>query len=72
MTLGNPHWARYMWPKAQEAAASYAALAKKHGLDPGGMAMAFVMTRPWTGSTIIGASTSPAIPARVACPGART
>jgi len=57
MSLGHAHWARYMWPRAQAATAEYTALARKHGLSPGGMAMVYVMTRPWTGSTIIGART---------------
>jgi len=57
MSLGHAHWARYMWPRAQAATEAYVKLAQKHGLNPGGMAMVYVMTRPWTGSTIIGART---------------
>lgn len=51
-TLGG----RYT-PQALAAVDAYHALAARHGLDPIRMAIAFVMSRPFTTSTIIGATT---------------
>ena len=48
---------RYKSPYATEAVAAYVALAKKHGLDPAQMALAWVNTRPFVTSNIIGATT---------------
>ncbi|HJS32143.1 MAG TPA: NADP(H)-dependent aldo-keto reductase [Alphaproteobacteria bacterium] len=45
---------RYSTPRAEPAAASYVKLARDHGLDPAKMALAFVNTRPFLTSTIIG------------------
>ena len=39
------------------ATAAYVALARKHGLDPAQMALAFVNSRAFVTSTIIGATT---------------
>ena len=43
-------------PLADEAAGAYVALAKRHGLDPAQMALAYVNSRPFVTSTIIGAT----------------
>ncbi|MGH6892060.1 MAG: NADP(H)-dependent aldo-keto reductase [Dongiaceae bacterium] len=51
-----PHFPRYMAPRAQEATAAYVALAKKHGLDPAQMALAWVTGRNFVTATIIGAT----------------
>ncbi|MDR3416283.1 MAG: NADP(H)-dependent aldo-keto reductase [Nevskia sp.] len=48
---------RYNGAQADAATAEYVALARKHGLDPAQMALAFVQSRPFTVSTIIGATT---------------
>ena len=48
---------RYSNPQAMEASDAYLALAMKHGLDPAQMALAFVTTRPFVTSNIIGATT---------------
>lgn len=40
-----------------EAAAAYIAIAKRHGLDPCQMALAFVNQQPFVGSNLIGATT---------------
>ena len=48
---------RYETPGAHEAYAKYVALAQEFGLDPAQMALAFVTSRPFTTSTIIGATT---------------
>ncbi|MGQ0676491.1 MAG: aldo/keto reductase [Rhodospirillales bacterium] len=50
-------WVRYLWPRAQAAHKAYAELARKHGVSPGGMALAFAMTRPFMGAVIVGART---------------
>lgn len=48
---------RYSTPRAEPAAAAYVKLARDHGLDPAQMALAFVNTRPFLSSTIIGCTT---------------
>jgi aryl-alcohol dehydrogenase-like predicted oxidoreductase len=48
---------RYSNPQAESAAAQYVALARRHGLDPAQMALAWVTSRPFVTSNIIGATT---------------
>jgi aryl-alcohol dehydrogenase-like predicted oxidoreductase len=48
---------RYEMPGAEEAYAKYVALAREFGLVPAQMALAFVTSRPFTTSSIIGATT---------------
>ncbi|MBK1643323.1 NADP(H)-dependent aldo-keto reductase [Thiocapsa imhoffii] len=48
---------RYSNPQAERATADYVALAQRHGLDPAHMALAWVTSRPFTTSNIIGATT---------------
>ncbi len=48
---------RYSNPEAERATADYVALARRHGLDPAQMALAWVTSRPFTTSNIIGATT---------------
>lgn len=48
---------RYEKPGAEEAVSKYVALAREFGLDPAQMALAFVTTRPFVTSNIIGATT---------------
>lgn len=48
---------RYQKPGMEEAVADYVALARELGLDPAQMALAFVTSRPFLTSNIIGAST---------------
>lgn len=55
MTL-FPNFPRYMAPRAQQATAAYVALAKRHGLDPAQMALAWITGRDFTTATIIGAT----------------
>ena len=50
-------FSRYSNPQADGAAAEYVALAKKNNLDPAQMSLAFVNSRPFLTSTIIGATT---------------
>jgi aryl-alcohol dehydrogenase-like predicted oxidoreductase len=44
-------------PLQEPAVAAYVALAREHGLDPAQMALAFCLSRPFTTSVIIGATT---------------
>lgn len=48
---------RYEKANGPKAISSYVALAKRHGLDPAQMAIAFAVSRPFVTSTIIGATT---------------
>jgi aryl-alcohol dehydrogenase-like predicted oxidoreductase len=50
-------FSRYNGEHADHAVGEYVALARQHGLDPAQMALAFVTARPFTTSTIIGATT---------------
>lgn len=43
-------------PQAEEATRKYVELAKQHSLDPSQMALAFVNSRPFVSSTLIGAT----------------
>jgi aryl-alcohol dehydrogenase-like predicted oxidoreductase len=52
-----PDYTRYSSPAAGQATAEYAGLACEHGLDCAQMALAFVNSRPFLTSTIIGATT---------------
>jgi aryl-alcohol dehydrogenase-like predicted oxidoreductase len=49
-------FSRYSNPQSIEACARYVALAQEHGLNPGQMALAFVTSRPFVTSNIIGAT----------------
>lgn len=50
-------FSRYNGEHGLAATAAYVALARTHGLDPAQMALAYVNSRPFTVSTIIGATT---------------
>lgn len=50
-------FSRYNNPQAQIAAQQYVGLARRHGLDPAHLALAFVNSRPFVTSNIIGATT---------------
>ncbi|MBT8116200.1 MAG: NADP(H)-dependent aldo-keto reductase [Gammaproteobacteria bacterium] len=52
-----PDYTRYSSPAAEEATAQYSALARAHDLDCAQMSLAFVNSRPFLTSTIIGATT---------------
>lgn len=49
-------FSRYSNPQAETATAAYVALAQAHGLDPAQMALAYVSSRPFLTSNIIGAT----------------
>ncbi|HEY6609719.1 MAG TPA: aldo/keto reductase, partial [Pseudomonas sp.] len=48
---------RYNNPQARQAASAYVALAREHGVDPAQLALAYVNSRPFLTSNIIGATT---------------
>ena len=52
-----PTYGRYIKPRGIEATERYVRLARDNGLDPSQMALAFVNTRPFVTSNIIGATT---------------
>ena len=52
-----PDYTRYTNEQGVAATEAYVALAREHGLDPAQMALAFVNSRPFVTSTIIGATT---------------
>ncbi len=56
MALFPDYFPRYLKPRAQAATARYVALARRHGLDPAQMALAFAVSRPFVTSVIIGAT----------------
>ncbi|WP_275289281.1 NADP(H)-dependent aldo-keto reductase [Halomonas elongata] len=47
---------RYTSPQAEQATRAYVDIAREHGLDPAQMALAFVNSRPFLTSNIIGAT----------------
>ncbi len=55
-TVTNRNADRYNKPNADKVVQIYVDIAKKHGLDPAMMALAFVNSREFLGSTIIGAT----------------
>lgn len=56
LALFGENYTRYSSPAAQQATADYVALAKEHGLSPAQMALAFVNSRDFLCSNIIGAT----------------
>lgn len=57
---------RYARPAVSEAVAAYVALAQAHGLDPAQMALAYVRSREFVTSTIIGATTMAQLQSNIA------
>lgn len=51
-----PDYSRYTNPQAVAATEKYVALAREHDLDPAQMALAYINTRPFVTSNIIGAT----------------
>ena len=56
ITLFGDRYQRYVKPQAVAATKAYVELARKHGLDPAQMALAFATTRDFVTSNIIGAT----------------
>jgi aryl-alcohol dehydrogenase-like predicted oxidoreductase len=51
-----PAYTRYSNPEAEAATAAYVQLARKHGLVPAQMALAFILQQPFVTSCIVGAT----------------
>ncbi len=64
-----PDYDRYSNEQALAATAEYAALAREHGLSPAGMALAYVNSRPFLTSNIIGATTMAQLEENIASAG---
>lgn len=52
-----PHYARYTTPRGLAATRAYVEVARRHGLAPAVMALAYINSRPFLTSNIIGATT---------------
>ncbi len=52
-----PHYTRYSSPEAEQAAEAYVRLARAAGLSPAQMAIAYLRTKPFVASVILGATT---------------
>ncbi len=63
-----PDYTRYSNPRAEAATRAYVELAREAGLDPAQMALAWVTRRPFTTSTIIGATTMEQLRSNLASP----
>lgn len=57
LTLFGDHFTRYLKPLAVKATERYVQIAKDAGLDPAQMSLAYVTSRPFVTSNIIGART---------------
>jgi aryl-alcohol dehydrogenase-like predicted oxidoreductase len=62
---------RYEKGNGPKAISTYVALARKHGLDPAQMAIAFTVSRPFVTSSIIGATTPQQLKTDIAAAGLR-
>ena len=56
---------RYSGEQSQKAVAAYVDIARRHGLDPAQMALAFVRRQPFVASTLLGATTMTQLQANV-------
>lgn len=61
-----PQFVRYRGPITESAVQKYVAVARRHGLDPAQMALAYVNSRPFVTSNIIGATTLPQLETNIA------
>ncbi|EKV28393.1 Oxidoreductase, aldo/keto reductase family [Caenispirillum salinarum AK4] len=69
ITLFPDRYTRYTRPRAVGATEAYVALARDHGLDPAQMALAYVTSRPFVTSNIIGATTMAQLESNIASAG---
>ena len=60
------NYARYLNEQGVKATTEYVQLAREHGVDPAQMALAFVNSRPFVGSNIIGATTMEQLQSNIA------
>jgi aryl-alcohol dehydrogenase-like predicted oxidoreductase len=57
---------RYTGERVERAVEKYVALARRHGLDPAQMALAYAMSRPFVASVLLGATTMEQLRANLA------
>ncbi|HZH28819.1 MAG TPA: aldo/keto reductase [Azospirillaceae bacterium] len=55
----DPRPSRYNKPRAEAAIQAYVDIARRHGLEPNQVAVAWTLTRPFVASSIIGATSIP-------------
>lgn len=67
ITLFPEFGQRYQKPNVAAAVAAYVELAEQYGLSPTQMALCFVRSRPFVGSTIIGATTMQQLQENLGC-----
>lgn len=67
ITLFPEFGQRYQKPNVAAAVAAYVQLAEQYGLSPTQMALCFVRSRPFVGSTIIGATTMQQLQENLGC-----
>ncbi len=65
LTLFGGRYQRYSNERGIEATRHYVALAREHGLEPAAMALAFVRSRPFVTSAIIGATSKDQLRANI-------
>jgi aryl-alcohol dehydrogenase-like predicted oxidoreductase len=61
-----PDYTRYTNPQAIDATQMYVSLARQHGLDPAQMALAYINSRPFLTSNIVGATTMEQLKSNIA------
>lgn len=66
LTLFGSHFTRYVKPEAVKATDAYVSLAREEGYDPAQMALAFVTSRPFVTSNLVGATSMPQLRANLA------
>lgn len=66
MTLWPERFSRFTKPRAKEAVEAYAAVAQKHGLDMSQMVSAFLKTKTFVTSSIIGATSMDQLKSNIA------
>lgn len=66
LSLWGHYFTRYLKPQATEATRRYVELARAHDLDPAQMALAWVNSRPFVTSNIIGATSMEQLKANIA------
>ncbi len=69
LAIHGRYYSHYQSANAQAAAAEFAAIAKKRGMSPAQMAIAFSIQQPFVASSIIGATTLPQLEENISAAG---
>jgi aryl-alcohol dehydrogenase-like predicted oxidoreductase len=67
LNLFGQHFKRYVAAPAVKATENYVKLARKEGISPAQMALAFILTRPFLGSCIVGGTTIAQLEENLGC-----